>query len=88
MSHDNCFYLSVIDFWKSLMSMDKYRNKEVIILPSFLSISIGSPVNNYQDYGYEDGFSIIPKRVMLNFKVYVMGEDKIYDFGRIKKLFV
>lgn len=64
----------------------KYKNKKTIILPSFLSAVEGQPVNNY-DYDYEDYFSIIPKKTLINFKVHVIGEDKIYEFGKIKDLF-
>ncbi|MBD3247596.1 hypothetical protein GF378_03180 [Candidatus Pacearchaeota archaeon] len=63
----------------------KYKGKEIIILPSFLTISIGQPVNNYDDI-YEDYFSIIPRKKILDFNVHVVGEKEIYDFGKVKKL--
>jgi putative SbcD/Mre11-related phosphoesterase len=63
----------------------KYKSKEVIILPSFLSTHEGAPVNDY-DYSYEDFFSIVPKKYLLNFKVFAIGEDEIYDFGEILNL--
>lgn len=63
----------------------KFKGKETIILPSFLSTIEGSPINNYVD-GYEDFFSIIPRKDLMNFKVHVIGDDKIYEFGEIKKL--
>lgn len=61
----------------------KYRGKETIILPSFLGINEGDPINNYKD-DYEDEFSIIPKKNLLKFKIHVIGEDKIYNFGKVK----
>lgn len=63
----------------------KFKNKQVIILPSFLNITEGSSVNNYKD-DYEDYFSIIPKKSLMNFNVFVVGEDKIYGFGKVKEL--
>jgi hypothetical protein len=57
----------------------------VVILPSFLDISIGQPVNEYSE-GYEDYFSIIPKKTILKFDVHVVGKRKIYDFGKVRKL--
>ncbi len=62
----------------------KSNKKEVIILPSFLDISIGSPINNYDEYN--DKFSIIPKKDILKFKVFVIGKDKTYEFKKVKDL--
>ncbi len=61
------------------------KKKKVIILPSFLGISIGSPINEYAD-AYEDEFSIIPKKQLLNFRVFVVGKDKVYEFKKVKDL--
>ncbi|MDO8622876.1 MAG: metallophosphoesterase [archaeon] len=63
----------------------KFKSKETIILPSFLNIIEGSPVNSYKD-NYKDYFSIIPKITLENFKVFVIGNDKTYEFGKVKKL--
>ena len=63
----------------------KFKSKEVIILPSFLNIAEGMTINEY-DSGYEDFFSIIPKKSLMNFKVYIIGEDEVYGFGKIKDL--
>ena len=62
-----------------------YKSKEVIILPSFLSTSEGMTINDYE-YDYEDYFSIIPRKILMKFKVHVVGEDKIYEFGDISEL--
>ncbi len=62
----------------------KFKNKEVIILPNFLSTVEGAIVNNIGEE-YEDYFSIIPKKALINFSVYVIGEDKVYEFGKVKE---
>lgn len=65
----------------------KFRQKNVIILPSFLSATEGTTINSFE-YEYEDFFSIIPKKNLINFEVYVIGEgeNNAYNFGEIKKL--
>jgi hypothetical protein len=63
----------------------KFKGKKTIILPSFLSTTEGTPINDYKE-SYEDYFSIIPKKDLINFEIYVVGDDKIYIFGKIKKL--
>ena len=59
-----------------------YKGKKVLILPSFLDIIEGTPVNEFPE-GYHDFFSIIPKTALVDFKVHVVGEDKVYEFGRV-----
>ncbi len=63
----------------------KFKGKEIVILPSFLHISIGKPVNNYEG-DYKDYFSIIPKKELMKFRVHAVGKDKIYDFGNVNDL--
>lgn len=63
----------------------KFKSKEVIILPSFLNIIEGTNVNESQEE-YEDYFSIIPKKSLMNFKIYPIGEE-IYSFGKVKDLY-
>ncbi len=63
----------------------KFNNKEVIILPSFLSTIEGTAINSIEDE-YEDYFSIIPKKNLKNFEVYAVGEKEIYNFGKVRKL--
>jgi putative SbcD/Mre11-related phosphoesterase len=63
----------------------KSKGKEVIILPSFLATIKGGTVNNF-DEEYEDSFSIVPKKDLMKFEVHVVGEDKVYDFGKVKDL--
>ncbi|MDO8528403.1 MAG: metallophosphoesterase [Nanoarchaeota archaeon] len=63
----------------------KSKGKEIIILPSFLASIEGGTVNNF-DEEYEDYFSIVPKKDLMKFEVYVVGDDKVYDFGKVKDL--
>jgi len=61
----------------------EYKHKEIIILPSFLSMVEGTPINNYPE-DYENNFSIIPRKELISFKVQVIGDSAVYDFGKIK----
>jgi hypothetical protein len=63
----------------------KFRQKTVIILPSFLATVEGSTINSIE-YEYEDYFSIIPKKTLMNFHVFVIGDKNVYDFGKIKNI--
>ena len=63
----------------------KFKSKETIIIPSFLSTIEGSPINDYAEE-YEDFFSIIPKKDLMNFNVHVVGDDGVYEFGEVRKL--
>jgi hypothetical protein len=63
----------------------KFKNKKIIILPSFLATIEGTTINSL-DYEYQDYFSIIPKKNLLNFNVFIVGENETYNFGKIKKL--
>jgi len=63
----------------------KFKNKKIIILPSFLATTEGTTVNSLE-YEYQDYFSIIPKKNILNFDVFIVGENETYNFGKIRKL--
>ena len=63
----------------------KLKKREVVVLPSFLSLVEGDPINNYEE-NYEDSFSIIPKKELMKFKVFVIGEEEVYEFGKLKDL--
>ena len=57
----------------------KYKNKTLIILPSFSLVSPGHDVlksNNHTPYIHN----------IESFNIYVV-EDKIYNFGKVKNLF-
>jgi len=63
----------------------KFKKKEIIVLPSFLATIEGTNINGIKDE-YEDYFSIIPKKILINFEVNVVGKTEVYDFGKIKNL--
>ncbi|MBI2629103.1 hypothetical protein HYW74_03400 [Candidatus Pacearchaeota archaeon] len=59
-----------------------YKDKQIIILPSFLPIVEGTSINEY----LSDSSCMIPKDILMSFRVYTIGENKNYDFGKLKKL--
>lgn len=61
----------------------KFKGKDVIVLPSFIDIVEGTPVN-YYDEDYVEDFSLIPKKDIMKFNVYAIGENEILDFGKVK----
>ena len=67
----------------------KWKKKEIVILPSFLSIKEGVSANEFSDEiarGYD--FSIIPQKELENFEVFVcqdIGEEAL-GFGKLKNL--
>ena len=60
----------------------KFLNKKIIVLPSFFSINVGTSIN-FLDKQEKD-FSIIPKRNLKNFEEFVVGENSVYKFGKVK----
>lgn len=62
-----------------------YRGKTFIVLPSFVEYYEGTPVNDYRE-DYLESFFIVPKKEMLKFKVHVIGQDRVYEFGRVGDL--
>ncbi|MEX0933030.1 MAG: metallophosphoesterase [Candidatus Pacearchaeota archaeon] len=73
--------------YKSFL-VGKYKNKQVLILPSFFGMIEGTPVN--MDYKNEDPdkeFSIIPKKELKKFNAYAIGKDgEIFNFGELRKV--
>ena len=63
----------------------KYKSKTFIILPSFFGFIEGTPVNDYKE-DYLEFFSIIPKKNIFNAKIHVIGNDSVYDFGKVSDL--
>lgn len=63
----------------------KSRGKEFIVVPSFVDFYEGTPVNEYKEDFMED-FSIIPRKDILKFRVHVIGEDKMYGFGKVGEM--
>ncbi|MFH1500333.1 MAG: metallophosphoesterase [archaeon] len=55
----------------------KWKNKEVIVLPSFISLVQGKEVEQSEEFGIS--------LKLEEFKVHVVG-DKVYDFGKLKSL--
>lgn len=63
-----------------------YKNKEVIIVPSFFGIIEGTPVNE-GGYEREEEFSIIPHKEIQNFEVHAINDDgEVFDFGKVRKM--
>ncbi len=68
----------------------KFKDKEFIVVPSFFNVIEGTDINDYLE-DYSDNFSIIPRKSLLNFNVYVFNESEnsigeVLDFGKIKNL--
>ena len=63
----------------------KLYGKNLIVLPSFFEIIEGMSVNDYKE-DYNKYFSIVPKTEALNSEIFVVGKDKVYDFGKVKDL--
>lgn len=61
----------------------KNDGKVVIVMPSFLGFVEGTPINDYKE-AYVESFSIISKKSILNFKVHAVGEEEVFDFGKVK----
>jgi hypothetical protein len=62
----------------------KYKKKELIILPSFFSMTEGSEINEYSKG--EKYQQIIPRNKLESFETYVVGRNGIYNFGKYGKL--
>lgn len=59
------------------------KGKTFIVLPSFFGFVEGTPVNYYGE-NHVESFSIIPKKDIMKFNVYVIGKDDVYGFGKVK----
>ncbi|MBI3623614.1 metallophosphoesterase [Candidatus Pacearchaeota archaeon] len=59
------------------------QNKNFIVIPSFLDFHEGTAVNDY-DKDYVESFSPIPKKDIMKFKVYAVGENEVFEFGKVK----
>jgi len=62
----------------------KYKKKNIIILPSFFSITEGSEINEYSKG--EKYQQMIPKEKLKSFDTYVVGKNEVYFFGKYNKL--
>ncbi len=63
-----------------------YDGKTRLILPSFFNFVEGTPINFYNESYWED-FSITPEKEIKNFKVHVIGDKEIFEFGYVKDFF-
>lgn len=61
------------------------KGKKLLALPSFFEITDGVSVNDYREE-YHDYNSIIPKRNLLNSKVFAIGKENIFNFGKVRDL--
>jgi len=62
----------------------EFKKKNIIILPSFFPLVEGTEIS--EEFMYKEGWSIIPKKILLNLNAYIIGENKIYNFGKLKNL--
>ncbi len=62
----------------------KYKGKEAIILPSFLPTIEGTSINEY----LREGSCIIPSKEIKKFNVYIVGENNVFNFGKLNKLII
>ena len=61
------------------------KRKTYIVMPSFLEFYEGTPVNFYSE-DFIESFSIISKKDIIKFKIHVVGDDGVYEFGRVGDL--
>ena len=62
-----------------------WKGKNFIVVPSFLGFVEGTPVNDYRE-DYMGSFSVIPRAEILNFRIHIVGEEKVYDFGEVRDI--
>jgi len=65
----------------------RYKKKEIVIVPSFLSFTEGVAANEIEEI-MDNRFSIIPNSELSDFQVFAcneLGEDAL-DFGRLEEL--
>lgn len=64
----------------------KFNGRDVLIIPSFIGINEGTPVNE-QKYERENEFSVIPHKEIGNFEAYAIADGgEILNFGKVKNL--
>lgn len=62
-----------------------YKKKKFVVLPSFLGFVDGTLINDYKEE-YINNFHIIPKKEILEFKIYTIGQNNVYNFGKVRDL--
>lgn len=60
----------------------KWKKKDVIILPSFFSFREGTDPRE----DYEGDYSFIPKKDLLKFEAFVVGEEGVLSFGKLERI--
>ena len=60
----------------------KWKNKRLIILPSFIPLIAGTEISSNQ----KKDFSIISEKEMQKLKAYIIGNNKILGFGKLEDL--
>src|SRR3989344_5523458 len=71
-------------FLNLLLLIGKYEDKEIIILPSFLPLVEGTSLNEY----LREGSCIIPSKDIKKFNVFIVGENNVFNFGKLNKLMI
>ncbi|MFQ5531253.1 MAG: metallophosphoesterase [Candidatus Nanoarchaeia archaeon] len=65
----------------------KWKRKNIIILPSFFPFIEGTSFDvSDHEYNYFDKFFIIPKTTIKKFNAFILGKDKIYEFGKLNNI--
>jgi metallophosphoesterase superfamily enzyme len=65
----------------------RYKKKDFVIVPSFISITEGVSLSEFMDErGYD--YSIVPNKELENFEVYAVNEvgEEALSFGKLKGL--
>ncbi len=74
-----------VEFYKCFLE-GKYNEKTFLVIPSFFGVIEGTLINNYGE-NYIESFSIIPKKDVMDSKIYIVGRDKAYELGKINEIF-
>lgn len=59
----------------------KYKHRELIVVPSFFPLVEGSKFNLHENTKH----FFVDKKLLKKFNVFVVGEQKVYPFGKLKK---
>ncbi len=59
----------------------KWKGKDIIIMPSFNQVTIGTDILKEK---FQSPF--MERNVISDFELYVVGEDGVYDFGKVKNI--
>jgi uncharacterized protein len=62
----------------------EFNEKQIIVVPSFFPLIPGTEMIN--EYADKSDWAFIPKKNLLNFETYVIGKNKVYEFGKLKNI--